>query len=170
MTRNTMNKNAIEDDDDENDEFFGNQSDNDNDSAPFVSEQQYGNLANHEHRSKADHFFKIGYLEAYDESKDTMLQDGFEAGYRQAFSDSKTIGMILGNAIASDKLNTDKEQVAYLVRNFLETEQQKDSANTTTTKRDGNYRIFATNNDESLIELISSMKSITHDGDEGAPS
>ena len=84
----------VEDDDD----FFGSQQDDTND---------FGALAQHETLAKERDLAAIGYFESYDENKDERLQDGFEAGYRQAFDISMRIGEVFGQMIAHAEFEDD---------------------------------------------------------------
>lgn len=89
-------------------------------------------LAGHEIRANEDSFHKMGYLEAYDAAKDTMLQGGFETGYRETVERAKEgVGLALGKLIASGLMGSstcitttkDKEKarkVASTVRTFLD--------------------------------------------------
>lgn len=97
------------------DDFFGNQSDDDN--GPFLSlncteanpqqasSQTVNGLAHHESRAIQESFRNIGYHEAYDESKEVKLQEGFEAGYREVIDVSVRIGKILGEVSTKSILN-----------------------------------------------------------------
>jgi len=86
-------------------------------------------LAGHEIRANENNFHKLGYLEAYDAAKDTMLQAGFEAGYRETVVLAKdSVGETLGKLVAHRLVVTspsskDKQmarKVASTVRSFLD--------------------------------------------------
>mmetsp|Transcript_26541 Transcript_26541/g.72940 ORF Transcript_26541/g.72940 Transcript_26541/m.72940 type:complete len:174 (+) Transcript_26541:181-702(+) len=85
-------------DDDDDDEFFGSQEDDfqpDGTAAPF---REFGNMSRHEIHAKHNELKNIGFLEAYDESKESRLQEGFERGFLDSFEAGKAIGSILGRA------------------------------------------------------------------------
>ena len=58
-----------------------------------------GGLAGHETRANEAAFRKMGYLEAYDATREERLQEGFEAGYREAVDVAASVGMRLGRLV-----------------------------------------------------------------------
>ena len=58
-----------------------------------------GGLAGHETRANEAAFRKMGYLEAYDAAKEERLQEGFEAGYREAVDVAASVGLRLGRLV-----------------------------------------------------------------------
>ena len=58
-----------------------------------------GGLAGHETRANEAAFRNMGYLEAYDATKEERLQEGFEAGYREAVDVATSIGLRLGRLV-----------------------------------------------------------------------
>ena len=58
-----------------------------------------GGLAAHETRSNEAAFHKMGYLEAYDATKEERLQEGFEVGFREALDLAHSIGRRLGRLV-----------------------------------------------------------------------
>jgi hypothetical protein len=55
-------------------------------------------------------FHTIGYHEAYDQSNEVRLQEGFENGYRDTYDASCRIGELLGKVIMQSKLLELREQ------------------------------------------------------------
>ena len=120
------------------DEFFGEQSSLSDES---TGNRKFGNLTQHETLSKEKTFFNIGYLEAFDRTKEEKLQEGFEAGYRQTLHDAIAIGRKLGKVNLSSTMNNShdddtKAYVAQQVRTFLEKEQRSDPHNLNVSKND----------------------------------
>ena len=64
-----------------------------------LSEVGGGGLAGHETRSNEAAFHKMGYLEAYDATKEEWLQEGFEVGFREALDLAHSIGRRLGRLV-----------------------------------------------------------------------
>ncbi|KAL7532321.1 hypothetical protein ACHAWF_004091 [Thalassiosira exigua] len=97
---------------DDDDEFFGNQFSESEDSfEDLVSasrcnrdetliDESFGNISDHEYRSREASIRTSSYLDGYDETKEVKLQDGFSDGYRQAFTDAFRIGALLGSLCA----------------------------------------------------------------------
>mmetsp|Transcript_7909 Transcript_7909/g.14307 ORF Transcript_7909/g.14307 Transcript_7909/m.14307 type:complete len:177 (-) Transcript_7909:20-550(-) len=65
----------------------------------------FGNVANHDYRSREASIKTLSYLDGYDEMKEEKLQDGFSDGYRQSFSDAFRIGRRLGSLCAKSALD-----------------------------------------------------------------
>mmetsp|Transcript_28500 Transcript_28500/g.59402 ORF Transcript_28500/g.59402 Transcript_28500/m.59402 type:complete len:157 (+) Transcript_28500:134-604(+) len=65
----------------------------------------FGNVANHDYRSREASVKTLSYLDGYDETKEEKLQDGFSDGYRQSFSDAFRIGRRLGSLCARPALD-----------------------------------------------------------------
>ena len=93
---------------DDDDEFFGNQDDSDveYDGGDTTNDKDFASsgLALHESRAREERMKTIGYLDAYDANKDTLLQEGFEKGYRESIESAMRIGESLGKASALAKL------------------------------------------------------------------
>ena len=62
-------------------------------------EEGGGGLAGHETRANEAAFRNMGYLEAYDATKEERLQEGFEAGYREAVDVATSVGLRLGRLV-----------------------------------------------------------------------
>lgn len=86
--------------DDKDDEFFGFQ-DDDGD--------EYGDLGKYERKSKQDEIEKVAFLQAFDETVESRLQEGFEAGYQESFVVAYRIGQLLGKHIAFERFQTTKK-------------------------------------------------------------
>lgn len=79
------------------DEFFGDQEDLDDD--------DYGGLlGEREHLARQNELHNVGYLESYEEHKETRLQEGFQTGYKESFEASLRIGKLLGQTTAPAQL------------------------------------------------------------------
>lgn len=68
------------------DEFFGSQED----------EGEFGALGQRDNLAKDHELKTIGYVEAYDETKEMLLQEGFEAGYRETYDAALRVGQLFG--------------------------------------------------------------------------
>ncbi|KAL7542045.1 hypothetical protein ACHAXR_011459 [Thalassiosira sp. AJA248-18] len=98
---------------DPDDEFFGDQS-SESDSNSFADGDKgiqdgtpsdpFGNVANHDYRSREATVRNLSYLDGYDETKEEKLQDGFSHGYRQSFKDAFRIGRRFGSLCAKPAL------------------------------------------------------------------
>eukprot|EP00980_Cylindrotheca_fusiformis_P009877 scaffold2186_cov113-Cylindrotheca_fusiformis.AAC.5 len=86
---------SIEDDD----EFFGNQEVGDDDF--------YGGLSKYELQSKEEEMKKIAFLQSYDETSESKVQEGFEAGYQETFDSAFRIGTLLGEMVTAEKFKVD---------------------------------------------------------------
>lgn len=60
----------------------------------------FGNVADHEFRSRESSVQTLSYLDGYDETKEIKLQEGFSDGYRKSFHDAFRIGRCLGSLCA----------------------------------------------------------------------
>lgn len=67
--------------------------------APAAAGGGGGGLAGHETRANEAAFRKMGYLEAYDATKEERLQGGFEAGYRETVDVATSVGLRLGRLV-----------------------------------------------------------------------
>jgi hypothetical protein len=93
--------------------------------------QCYGALSTQDDRAQGRTFHSIGYVDAFEASKDTNLQQGFEHGYSFTFEKSKRMGGLLGSWAASNWLqrfpsnishsspNTENKDVLKIVREFI---------------------------------------------------
>ena len=92
----SCNKASVKDntDDIEDDDFFGDDDDNDAENTG-----EFGSLGHYEARAKQEELKTIGYLESYDEAKELLLQQGFESGYRETFTVSKSLGEQFGKLV-----------------------------------------------------------------------
>lgn len=100
-------------DDDGDDEFFGAQDEED--------DGDFGDMAKHEIQARHHQLRISGYLEAFDDSKEELLQEGFEAGFLETFELGKSLGLMLGKAATQSKLapNKSKEETSSQVANQL---------------------------------------------------
>jgi hypothetical protein len=98
MERQPTDKDAESPEQGDEDEFFGSQDD----------EGEFGALGQHDDLAK-DHALKtIGYFESYDETKDILLQEGFEAGYRETYDAALRVGKLFGKLSAETQLLSGK--------------------------------------------------------------
>ena len=115
------------------DEFFGDQDDTDD--GDFG-----GRLVIQEDLARQQELKTIGYLESYDEAKETRLQEGFQAGYQETFDLAVRIGALLGEATTRQRLqqkalgleademkNSPSSLVSKKVHSFLKEHDQDDS-------------------------------------------
>lgn len=94
---------------DSEDDFFGNQEDDD--------DNEFGALGQQEDLAKQAELKKIGFLESYDTTKESRLQEGFEVGYREIYD----LAVLAGETLGKESMNS-----------FLETT-SKDSQRSTAT-------------------------------------
>lgn len=80
------------------DEFFGAQHEEDEGCADF------GDMAKHETQARHHQLRTSGFLDAFDESKEELLQEGFEVGFLETFEPGKRLGLMLGKAATQNKL------------------------------------------------------------------
>ena len=124
---------ALYNEHDDGDEFFGNDGDDDDNS-------NYLDLADRESRAKEEELKKIAYVEGYDDNKETRLQEGFEAGYKETFEAAMRIGNFLGSSVARTKFSTDANytsieskdasiDIARRIRQFLKTFEETTTEN-----------------------------------------
>jgi hypothetical protein len=85
------------------DEFFGDLHDQDCKSLAQINDT--GDLEKAESSAVERQFHTLGFHEAYEETKDSLLQQGFEDGYRKNFEAAMRIGQLLGEFTAKSKLN-----------------------------------------------------------------
>lgn len=88
-----------EDDERECDEFFG--EDEEGEGAD--------SLAKMDARAQDARFHNLGFHEAFEQAKETRLQEGFEAGYKQAFERAQKLGKQLGDLSAQSVLCSGEE-------------------------------------------------------------
>jgi hypothetical protein len=107
----------MEDDDD----FFGPQEEDsggtiDNIRSPNLAIQslemsggqiEFQSMLQRELLAKEDELRKVGFLDAYDEFKESRLQDGFEFGTMETFEAGCNIGKLLGKVSTLQKLKVD---------------------------------------------------------------
>jgi hypothetical protein len=97
------------------DEFFGSQEehngngndcdyDDDDEQQQQQPCQSFGNMGKHDQRAKHHELKTAGFLDAFDESKEEQLQEGFEAGFLESFGAGRTIGKLLGRASTTASL------------------------------------------------------------------
>lgn len=117
---------ALYNEHDDEDEFFGNDKDDDDENSDILD------LADRESRAKEEELKKIAYVEGYDDNKETRLQEGFEAGYKETFEAAMRIGEFLGKSRARTKFSADADHtsieskdasinIALRIRQFLKT-------------------------------------------------
>ena len=90
------------------DDFFGDDEDALPDLDARAHEQQYRN---------------IGYLEAFDETKEQKLQQGFDDGYRNTFYESVKLGELLAEAALQGDTSTVK-RIKQFLENMVRREQR----------------------------------------------
>ena len=102
-------------DSDSDDEFFGAQDEEDDGCADF------GDMAKHEIQARHHQLRTSGYLDAFDESKEELLQEGFEAGFLETFELGKKLGLILGKVATQSKLapNESKETASQVANQLV---------------------------------------------------
>jgi flagellar biosynthesis/type III secretory pathway protein FliH len=135
------------------DDFFGNQ-DEHVEEALLPSSHCSDGLAEREWRATNEQFRNMGYLQAYDESKEERLQEGFEAGYKQYFEKAMRLGEVLGEVtsplLMQENMSHEKRQqvnqVVQSIRLFLTHVQTNES--------DANV---STESLESLTEQLSEL-------------
>jgi hypothetical protein len=95
----------------EDDEFFGDDNDDDEHDHENPSlrkctdgHELHSGLAVADFNASQSHYQKLGYHAAYDEHKDLDVQNGFEAGYKEAYNPAFSIGEMLGEATMKHKL------------------------------------------------------------------
>jgi flagellar biosynthesis/type III secretory pathway protein FliH len=103
------------DDDDDDDEFFGSQDD--------------CNMAIHELNAKNNEIKNIGFLNAYDEFKESRLQEGFEKGYLESFEIGKMIGKMIGEITTLEKANANEIRLLENVSSTISTTATQQSPN-----------------------------------------
>lgn len=96
------------------DEFYGEQESDASPDSVLSSHQssslisnnnQFGNIANHEYRSREESIKTLSYLDGYDEMKEVEIQSGFSFGYKSSFHDAYKIGRCLGSVCAEAAVN-----------------------------------------------------------------
>lgn len=102
-------------DNNDDDEFYGDQesdaspdsvlSSQQHQSSSLIPNNQFGNIANHEYRSREESIKTLSYLDGYDEMKEVRIQDGFSFGYKSSFHDAYKIGRCLGSVCAKAALD-----------------------------------------------------------------
>ena len=111
---NTIMSEGANDDNDDGDEFYGDQESDASPDSVLSSHQssslisnnnQFGNIANHEYRSREESIKTLSYLDGYDEMKEVRIQDGFSIGYKSSFHDAYKIGSCLGRVCAQAALD-----------------------------------------------------------------
>jgi hypothetical protein len=101
----------------EEDDFFGAHDDDDehDDDNPSLRQcidghELHSGLAVADFNASKSHYQTLGYHAAYDEHKDLDVQNGFEAGYKEAYNQAFSIGEMLGEATMKHKLLRGKSQ------------------------------------------------------------
>ena len=89
----TDDENDVDDIDD--DEFFGSQGDDAN---------EFGDMEQREIHARHHRLKTVGFLDAFDESKEELLQEGFETGFLESFEGGKVVGRLLGRAATQSKI------------------------------------------------------------------
>ena len=79
------------------DEFFGSQEEYNDDEQQQPCES-FGDMGKHDQRAKHHELKTAGFHDAFDESKEEQLQEGFEAGFLESFEAGRAIGQLLGRA------------------------------------------------------------------------
>ncbi|KAL3928685.1 MAG: hypothetical protein SGARI_004961, partial [Bacillariaceae sp.] len=86
--------------------FFGAQDDEDVALSDEIHETRdtVGSMTQRETQAKQEELKKVAFLDAYDEFKESKLQEGFEAGMIETFDIATRIGKMLGKASTLQKL------------------------------------------------------------------
>ncbi len=90
-------------------------SDNEDDDGFFGDDDDGDVLPQRDNQALEAQLRNVGFLEAFEESKEEHLQRGFEDGYRQGFDASVRIGELLGEAALQGDA-----QVVTRIKEFLE--------------------------------------------------
>lgn len=94
--------------DETDDEFFGSQEEDfETDSSLPIScaKNEFGDLGEHEIHAKHNELKNVGFLDAYDEFKESRLQEGFEFGFLESFEAGKIIGKMIGEVGTLEKVD-----------------------------------------------------------------
>jgi hypothetical protein len=80
--------------------------DDDDDDGPNTIriKNEFGTMGNYEFNAYRNELKNSGYVDAYDEYKDSMLQDGFEIGFQDTYEVSIQLGELLGEITTIQKL------------------------------------------------------------------
>lgn len=78
-----------------NDDFFGDEED-----CTDRNQVSSDSMAQHETHAREEQYRNIGYLEAFESSKEVRLQEGFEDGYREVYDVALRVGELLGVVVA----------------------------------------------------------------------
>ncbi|GKY93055.1 hypothetical protein MPSEU_000273800 [Mayamaea pseudoterrestris] len=112
------------------DEFFGHLHDQDTDNV-VTNNIASVDLEVAEASAVQRQFHTLGFHEAYEDAKDSLLQEGFETGYRQNFEAAVRIGQLLGEFTAASRLKHsssvgDDRSVARLIRAAITCSDEQD--------------------------------------------
>jgi len=133
------NGNDSNDDDDNDDEFFGSQDD--------------CNMALHELNAKNNEIKNIGFLNGYDEFKESRLQEGFQKGYLESFEIGKMIGKMIGEITTLEKA-TNKRRLENVSSSTASSASPTSSPSTTTQSPSNNFDIPARKQNNNVTELV----------------
>lgn len=144
------------------DEFFGSQEDFQTDSTlpiSCVQRNEFGDMGEHEIYAKHNELKNVGFLDAYDEFKESRLQEGFEFGFLESFEAGKIIGKMIGEVATLEKMDDRQShnestiphnnlgiRVTEIVNEFFTTEFQNGSADSSNGKQDLENLIAKTEN------------------------
>jgi hypothetical protein len=110
------------------DDFFGSQGFDDTIDNP----KEFGGMAEKDFLAKESELRNIGYLDAYDAHKESMLQEGFEFGTTETFDVAVRIGKILGKMATLQKIgeesSSERQLIKETVRRFFADKFQKGEA------------------------------------------
>ena len=137
----------------------GDDNDNDNgdaDDDEFFGSQDDCNMALHEVNAKNNEIKNIGFLNAYDEFKESRLQEGFEKGYLESFEIGKMIGEMIGEITTLEKA-TNKirlENVSSSTASSATSTPTSTPSTTTTQSPSNNFDIPARKQNNNVTELV----------------
>ena len=92
------------DDDDGDVDNDGDQEDQDVSTA--TKHNPFGRMGECELQSQYQRLYTVSYVDSFDASKESKLQDGFEHGYKQSFGIGQRIGRMLGHVSTAHQLST----------------------------------------------------------------
>ncbi|GAX19274.1 hypothetical protein FisN_4Lu489 [Fistulifera solaris] len=104
------------------DEFFGAPVENDGQRICADGFEVQSGLAQAEACALKERHKVIGYHETYDAAKESALQSGFEAGYRDHFDVSRRIGVMIGRLVMDAKRRGGQDQYSHSIESSKHTQ------------------------------------------------
>jgi hypothetical protein len=104
------------------DEFFGASVEDDSRRICTDGFEVHSGLAHAESSALKERHKVIGYHETYDAAKESALQSGFEAGYRDHFDASRRIGVMIGRLVMDAKRKERQDQSNGSIENSKHTQ------------------------------------------------